>query len=78
MLISVCETKKYVYNSSNDRANCKIVFTKVCFDPEKLDCRDVPKTVCEIDNGPKESSIDETSVSDFKVFDGLKERYQPV
>ena len=64
VLLTVCESKKRNFNISSDKANCKVVSQNVCFDDAKLDCRDVPKTVCEIDSGPNNLNFDETDVSD--------------
>lgn len=59
---TICETKFRNYNVTDQSANCSIISEEICFtnDNGKPDCRQVPRTVCEIDNNDLNKSFPET------------------
>jgi hypothetical protein len=68
LFLPVCETKFRQYDVSDQSANCTVVSENVCFNDTAVDgtvkqvCRDVPKTVCDVNTNNINKGFPETEV----------------
>ena len=67
LFLIVCESKFLQYNVTDQTANCTVISEKFCFNETVLGvgqqvCRDVPKTVCQVNNNGFNKGFPETEV----------------